>query len=106
MADMLINTRDVSDGSTVIEIHGEVDISSAPRLWQILVDTATELTPTRVVVDLQYLTFIDSTGIGALVAGRNAAQAIGVGFTVRNPSPFITTQLRVTGLYDVLVSDG
>jgi anti-sigma B factor antagonist len=106
VAGTLINTRQVSDGSAVVEIHGEVDISSAPRLWQVLVDTATELRPTRVVVDLQYLTFIDSTGIGALVAGRNAARPLGVGFTVRNPSPFVTTQLRQTGLYSTLVGDG
>jgi anti-sigma B factor antagonist len=105
VADTLINTRQESDGSAVVELHGEVDISSAPRLWQVLVDTA-ELCPTRVVVDLQHLTFIDSTGIGALVAGRNAARALGVGFTVRNQSPFLTTQLRQTGLYSTLVGDG
>jgi anti-anti-sigma factor len=102
----LINARQVSDGSAVVEIHGEVDISCAPRLWQVLVDTATELRPARVMVDLRYLTFIDSTGIGALVAGRNAARTVGVGFTVRNPSPFVTTQLHQTGLYRTLVNDG
>ena len=103
MAGTLINTRQVSDGSAVVEIHGEVDISSAPRLWQVLVDATNGLRPTFVMVDLLHVTFIDSTGIGALVAGRNHARTLGVGFTVRNPSPFVTTQLRLTGLYDTLV---
>ena len=105
MTDALINTRRASDGSVIVEIRGEVDVSSSTRLWQILVDAANGLRPTRMVVDLLYLTFIDSTGIGALVAGRNHARTLGVGFTVRNPSPFVTTQLRHTGLYSTLVGD-
>jgi anti-sigma B factor antagonist len=104
VADVVINTRRTSEGSVVVEIRGEVDVASSPRLWQVLVDAA-ELRPTRIMVDLLYLTFIDSTGIGALVAGRNHARTLGVGFTVRNPSPFVTTQLRQTGLYDTLVGD-
>ena len=50
------------------------------------------------------MTFIDSTGIGALAAGYNAARSCGVPFTIRQPSPFIVTQLRQTGLYDVLTA--
>jgi anti-anti-sigma factor len=105
VAGPLINTRRTSDGSVIVEIRGEVDVGSADRLCRILVDTAARLRPSRIVVDLLYLTFIDSTGIGALVAGRNQAHTLGVGFTVRNPSPFVTTQLRQTGLYSTLVGD-
>nr|WP_240948348.1 STAS domain-containing protein [Planosporangium mesophilum] len=102
VAGTLINTRRTGDGTAVVEIHGEVDISCAPELWQILVDVA-ETRPTQVMVELRHLTFIDSTGIGALVAGRNTARSLGIGFRVRNPSPFITTQLHQTGLYSTLV---
>ena len=52
-----------------------------------------------------YVTFIDSTGIGALAAGYNAAHAHGVRFEVRQARPFILTQLRQTGLYEALVGD-
>jgi anti-sigma B factor antagonist len=78
----LINTHRSTDGSVVVEIGGDIDVASADRLCRILVDAATRLRPTRVVVDLLYLTFIDSTGIGALVAGRDAARSVGCGFTL------------------------
>jgi anti-sigma B factor antagonist len=105
VAGALINTRREIDGSVVVEIRGEIDVSAADRLCGILVDTATRLRPPRVVVDLLYLTFIDSTGIGALVAGRNAARTVGVDFTLRNPNAFITDRLRQTGLYGTLIGD-
>jgi anti-sigma B factor antagonist len=57
------------------------------------------------VVDLLHVTFIDSTGIGALATGRSAAHQMGIGFTVRHPSAFVARQLRQTGLYDKLVAD-
>jgi anti-anti-sigma regulatory factor len=47
---------------------------------------------------------VDSTGIGALAAGYTAARKAGVEFTVRHLAPFIAEQLRMTGLYDHLVS--
>lgn len=48
-------------------------------------------------VDLLYVTFIDSTGLGALVAGYRVARGVGVPFTIRQPSPFLETQLREVG---------
>jgi anti-anti-sigma factor len=98
----LIETHRTSDGSVVVEIRGEIDVSSADRLRRVLVDAATQLRPPGVVVDLLHLTFIDSTGIGALVAGRNAARTVGIGFTLRHPGPFVVDRLRQTGLYSTL----
>jgi len=100
-----INHVQGTDGGVVVEIRGEIDVSCADRLSDVLVDTASQLRPARVVVDLMHVTFIDSTGVGALVAGRNAAHALGIPFTVRRPSPFVITQLRQTGLYDALAVD-
>jgi anti-sigma B factor antagonist len=101
----LINTHRSTDGSVVVEIRGEIDVASADRLCRTLVDAATRLRPTRVVVDLLYLTFIDSTGIGALVAGRNAARSVGGEFALRHANHFVTAQLRQTGLYTALTGD-
>ena len=104
MTTTLINTMRLSDGGMIVEIRGEIDVVHAERLRQVLLD-ASRQRPTVVVVDLVYVTFIDSTGIGALAAGYNAAHRLGVPFTIRRPSPFIVTQLSQTGLYDVLTAD-
>jgi anti-anti-sigma factor len=103
MGTALINTLRGSDGGIAVEVRGEIDMATAERLRQVLTDTSHQR-PTQLVVDLLYVTFIDSTGIGALAAGYNAARGCGVPFTLRQPSPFIVTQLRQTGLYDALTA--
>jgi anti-anti-sigma factor len=98
----LINTMHGPDGGVVVEVRGELDIASADRLRRHLVDIAGRLRPKAITVDLLHVTFIDSTGIGALASGSNAAQAHGIPFTARHPSPFVASQLRTTGLYETL----
>ena len=105
MVDTLINTTQGLDGGVVVEVRGEIDLVSADRLRQVLVDTASRLRPVRLVVDLMHVTFIDSVGLGALVAGHQAAHALGIRCTIRQPSPFVVAQLRQTGLYDTLTAD-
>lgn len=100
----LITTLRLSDGSIVIEIRGEIDIENADRLRRVLIDASLER-PTNLVVDLLYVTLIDSTGIGTLAAGYNAARRVGVRLTIRRPSTFIATQLQQTGLYATLTAD-
>jgi anti-sigma B factor antagonist len=97
-----INTARGLDGGVVVEVRGEIDVACADRLSEELVDTVTKLRPVRLVVDLLHVTFIDSMGVGALVAGRNAAQAVGIPFSVRRPSDFVVAQLRQTGLIEAL----
>jgi anti-sigma B factor antagonist len=56
-------------GHTVVEVSGELDVFSASRLRQALFDPVLCCEP-HVVVDLDGVTFMDSTGIGTLVAAR------------------------------------
>jgi anti-anti-sigma factor len=104
MAGTLINTRRAPDGSLLVEVRGEIDLQTSSRLRDILVDAATHQMPTKIMVDLLHVTFIDSTGIGALAAGHNAAERMRLGFAVRNAYGFVAAQLRQTGLYDALVT--
>jgi anti-anti-sigma factor len=98
----LIQTSRLADGTAVVEVRGELDLGICDHLRRVLVDTATRLRPPSIVVDLLHVTFIDSTGIGALAAGHNAAHGVGIGFVVRHPSDFVARQLRSMGLYEVL----
>jgi anti-sigma B factor antagonist len=52
----------------VLEVKGEVDIYSAPRLRERLIELVEE-GRTRVLVDLEGVGFMDSTGLGSLVSG-------------------------------------
>ena len=62
---------------------GEVDISHGAELLRSikLVSDGTE----RVVVDLSAVTFLDSSGLNALVSGQRALDGRGIGLRVVSP---------------------
>lgn len=59
-------------GHTIVTVAGEVDVFTAPQLRQVLFDPVLCSQP-RIVVDLVGVAFMDSTGIGTLVAARRWA---------------------------------
>jgi anti-sigma B factor antagonist len=61
-----IARKELDAGTSVVEVEGELDLSTAPRLKWMLVD-ALEEGHTRLVVDLSHATFMDSTALGVLV---------------------------------------
>jgi anti-anti-sigma factor len=56
------------DGTTVVELHGEHDIATAPELRRLLLKTMTAAT---VVVDLAECRFLDGSIIGVLVGAHS-----------------------------------
>jgi len=57
-----------SDGATVLTVRGEVDVYTAPKLREKLVELDAQGRHT-IVVDLEAVDFLDSTGLGVLVGG-------------------------------------
>jgi anti-sigma B factor antagonist len=53
---------------TVLAVKGEVDVYSAPRLREKLVELVNQGN-TQIIVDLEGVDFLDSTGLGVLVGG-------------------------------------
>jgi anti-anti-sigma factor len=102
MGEALANCRVEADGTVVIDLRGELDLTVEQALSELLVDTVRQLHPPHLVVDMLHVSFVDSTGIGALVAGYKAAHAAGTSFTVRQLAPFVAQQLQATGLYERL----
>ena len=79
----------------VVELHGELDIASAEGLSNSLV----ELAGSTLVVDLSDLTFMDSSGIGALVRARNRIKDEGLGdLVLTRPGVIVRRALEIVGL--------
>lgn len=81
-------------GWTVLTATGEIDVAAAPEFREQLVDLI-EAGATELVVDLEGVDFIDSTGLGVLVgAVRRARSADG---DVR----LVCTNSRLLKVFDV-----
>ena len=80
-----------------IEIGGEIEMSNAPQLREILLDSCSGACP-RLVVDLTRVPFIDSTGIGTLVIGLKRAREKGGTFALFAPQPRVRRVFEISGL--------
>jgi anti-sigma B factor antagonist len=96
MSELQITTR-YHDGSVHVSARGEVDLTCSARLAEALRAAADTAQARRLIVDLDQVTFLDSTGIGALVAARHEATARGIGFRVINPHGIVARILTVSG---------
>jgi anti-anti-sigma factor len=85
------------------EGEGDVDFSSRDSLAHALV-SAIESSRT-VVVDLGLVTYIDSTGIRALLAAREAIAGSGT-VTIKRPTKRVRTLLEVAGVLEWLCDGG
>ena len=104
MASALVSHRVLPDGTVVLDLRGELDLAVNDALRDMLEEVIRTRRPPAVIVSMRHVSFVDSTGIGALVAGYNAARLAGVRFIVQDIAPFVETQLRTARLYDKLVS--
>ena len=62
------------DGIEVIDVQGEIDMSTAPRLRELLIDLVSKGSY-QLVVNLDTVGFLDSTGLGVLVGGLKRVRA-------------------------------
>lgn len=84
----------------VVEIlpQGEIDVDTAHEVREAVQAVLTKDRPTRIQLNMRLVTFIDSVGISAMVAGFQAAEVSGIKLVVTQPSRFVHRQLWVTGL--------
>ncbi len=91
------------DGGTVrVRLQGELDNLSVPVLRQ-TVDTLYADGCFKITLDLAELTFIDSSGLGALVAVWRRCQSEDGRATVVNPSDAVHRLMDMTGISRYLI---
>ena len=97
----LRETPTATDGCT-LEVGGELDLATVGQLRTAigrLMGTGCR----EIVVDLAATTFLDSSGLGALVWASHRMRAAGGELTVVNPDEQIAKTLRVTGVEKLLL---
>lgn len=90
------------DGWTVVRASGEVDVATAPALREQLTELV-EAGHHRLVVDLEDVDFIDSTGLGVLVGAVRRARSVEGDVRLVCTNPRILKVFEATGLHEVFV---
>ena len=99
--DELLTLRlSVTGPTAVIEVAGELDMSTSHLLTDLATSTLRDQAPSALVLDLTDLRFFCADGIRALVQTNDAATARSARLLLRNPSPMTRKVLTVTGMLD------
>jgi anti-anti-sigma factor len=85
------------EGTPVIRAEGEIDLSSVDE-FRSAASTVVRLKPPAVIFDLREVSYIDSSGLGVLVATRRHLGSDGSGVTVVTGQDAVLQTLQITGL--------
>ena len=99
--DLTLTTRE-ADGKTIVAVGGEIDVYTAPRLR----DKITELVGEgsyHLVVDMQAVEFLDSTGLGVLVGALKKVRQHDGSLELVCTQERLLKIFRITGLAKVFV---
>jgi anti-sigma B factor antagonist len=68
--------------ATILDITGDIDLSSSPDLRKVLLRELKEKRTPRVIVNLIGVRYIDSSGVASLVEGLKASRDTGMRFAL------------------------
>ncbi len=89
------------EGVGVVTPRGRLNMVSARRLKDLLTELVADGT-NRIVVDMGETTFLDSSGLGALIAGLKSTRQAGGDLRVARPTPAVRAVFELTNLDRVL----
>jgi len=97
--DLSLDTREV-DGRSVVAVGGEIDVYTAPRLRdrisEVVADGSHDL-----LIDMEKVEFLDSTGLGVLVGALKKTRAHGGSLELVCNNDRLLKIFKITGLAKV-----
>ena len=97
--DLSLSTRTEGD-RTVVVVGGEIDVYTAPKLREQLIELVSDGSY-HIVVDLEKVDFLDSTGLGVLVGGLKRVRNHDGSLQLVCTQEKILKIFRITGLTKV-----
>jgi anti-sigma B factor antagonist len=97
--DLSLSTRETA-GLCVVDVGGEIDVYTSPKLRERLVALVGEGAH-RLVIDLEDVEFIDSTGLGVLVGVLKRIRARDGSMSLVCSQDGLLRVFRITGLENV-----
>lgn len=97
--DIIVKPRE--NGVSEVSVTGRLNMVTAPRVRE-AIQTAVDNNQPRVAVDLSGVVFLDSSGLGALIAGLKTAREAGGDVRLVNPTEQVQLVLELTNMGTVL----
>jgi len=97
--DLSLDTRTQGE-HTVVQIAGEIDVYTAPKLREVLIDLVND-GRYHLVIDVEGVEFLDSTGLGVMVGGLKRVRAHDGSLAVVCTQERLLKIFRITGLTKV-----
>ena len=96
----------VKNSTLYIVLKGELDECSANYARELLDDLIGNSVFNKMVIDMQDLEFMDSTGIGVLIGRYKKLKSKNILMYVINPSIHIERIFKMSGLYEIIPKIG
>jgi anti-sigma B factor antagonist len=96
--DFKVSIDEHAETYSVIAVHGEVDLHTAPK-FRSAIERAAQMNGI-VVVDMSGVAFMDSTALSALVRSKDYLQEQGTSLRLAAPSRAVERIFSVTGFQD------
>ncbi|GAA0431683.1 anti-sigma factor antagonist RsbV [Lentibacillus halophilus] len=101
--DLTIDVTDADNQSTVW-LSGEIDAYTAPQLKEALVPLTTS-EGHQVIVDLEDVGYMDSTGLGIFISALKSAKEHNSSIRLKNLQDRVLRLFQITGLDDIFTID-
>jgi anti-sigma B factor antagonist len=88
-------------GLLVVRVRGAVDMATHAELGAALAAALADEALREIVVDLEHVTFLDSSGVRVLLEARMAAASQNARLVVRNPQLIVDRVLQITSVAEL-----
>ncbi len=92
-----VQTRQVDNGVTVVAPTGRLDVAGAPALKDAISEALKNGQP-RVVLDMEGVSFVDSTGLGSVIAALKQIRSSQGDLRLAAPNQQVRVVLELTTL--------
>jgi anti-sigma B factor antagonist len=97
--DLSLETRQENE-HTVLEVGGEIDVYTAPKLRERITELVDQGN-LEIIIDLEQVEFMDSTGLGVLVGALKKVRTLGGDLQLVISSEKVLKVFRITALTQV-----
>ena len=82
----------------LVKIYGEIDHHNAKKLREKIDSLLLEKKPTKVVLDLSLVSFMDSSGLGLIMGRYSLANELDASFVIYRPNKRVKKILELAGI--------